>query len=159
MGVGEQLYLVVDQTNRLFTANQGVLFTPLFQWTERVIYGTPLDLTIDPGASGGPRVAITHPLTRPGPQEACRRRSGRSGGGDFGWRGVAGPWAGPEGLPTFSTFSTSKAALCDDPLELGGEQYTVGKHFSNSFQRPWLKIITVKGGQTKHERSITSERG
>ena len=57
-GGGEKLYLVVEQTNRLFTAKQGVFFTPLFQWTERVIYGTPLDLIIDPGASGGPRVTI-----------------------------------------------------------------------------------------------------
>ena len=87
--------MVVEQSNRLFTAKQGVFFTPLFQWTERVIYGTPLDLTIDPGASEGPRVTITHPLTRLGPQEARRRRTGRSGGGNFGWRGVAGQKACP----------------------------------------------------------------
>ena len=79
--------MVVEQSNRLFTAKQGVFFTPLFQWTERVIYGTPLDLTIDPGASGGPRVTITHPLTRLGPQEARQRRTGRSGGGNVGFDG------------------------------------------------------------------------
>ena len=53
----------------------------------RVIYGTPLDLTIDPGAPEGPRVTITHPPTRLGPQEARRRRTGRSGGGNFGFDG------------------------------------------------------------------------
>ena len=71
--------------------------------------------------------------------QTLRRRQLRVEGG------VAGQKACP--LPS--------GPLCDNPLELGGEQYTVGKHFSNSFQRPWLKIITVKGGQTKHERSIT----
>ena len=29
LGVVEQLYLVAEETNRLFTANQGVFFTPL----------------------------------------------------------------------------------------------------------------------------------
>ena len=49
-----------------------------------------------------------------------------------------------------------QVVLCDNPLELEGEQYTVGKHFSNSFHPPYLKSAKVKGGQTKHERSITS---
>ena len=78
LGVVEQLYLVAEETNRLFTANQGVLFTPLFQSTERVIYWHTsgprvLDLTIGPGASGGQRGTIPHPLTRLGPQEAWWR--------------------------------------------------------------------------------------
>ena len=60
-----------------------------------------------------------------------------------------GGWS--EGVVNF------QVVLCDNPLELEGEQYTVGKHFSNSFHPPWLFSITVKGGQTKHERSITSD--
>ena len=61
-----------------------------------------------------------------------------------------GPWGGwSEGVVNF------QVVLCDNPLELEGEQYTVGKHFSNSFHPPYLKSAKVKGGQTKHERSIS----
>ena len=57
-------------------------------------------------------------------------------------RAHGGRWS--EGLVNF------QVVLCDNALELEGEQYTVGKHFSNSFHPPWLFSITVKGAQTKH---------
>ena len=90
LGVREQHYTVVERPNRLFTAKVGVYSHHLSsRWIGRY-YGTHLDLTIDPGGSGGPRGTTTHPLTRLGPQEARRRRPGHSGGGNFGPTG--GRW-------------------------------------------------------------------
>ena len=90
LGVREQHYTVVERPNRLFTAKVGVYSHHLSsRWIGRY-YGTHLDLTIDPGGSGGPRGTTTHPMTRPGQQEVRRRRPGRLGGGNFGSMGVAG---------------------------------------------------------------------
>ena len=88
LGVGEQLYIMVERPNRLFTAKVGVYSHHLSsRWIGRY-YGTHLDLTIDPGGSGGPRGTTTHPMTRPEQQEVRRRRPGRLGAatlGPWGW--------------------------------------------------------------------------
>ena len=59
LGIVGQLYLVAEQTNRWFTANQGVLFTPLFQSTERVILA-PLDIDGSGGEGSHDSAGVHH---------------------------------------------------------------------------------------------------